>query len=283
MVAEVALTSEEAVACRTRSPDCRLLFANMAFGRNEIPAFVQRLKPFGDVVFVSTAGATPRIGLPRAVQAAASDASCSCPAHCRPVHALGRLDVVLPWSISHNSSGTAATSQRALGGKRPTLAYFIGSNTSCSRAELFARWANPQVHLQYGLFVSPTLVSSREFSSWSKRSKFCLVVDGHWPSTTRLADVIAHGCVPVVISNRVELPFDDLIDWSKVVLLLRESDLADLPQLLLTSVASLPELRRHLPDAAQALDYYHVRFQVLLLAALSHVRERAGRIGSEAV
>jgi hypothetical protein len=46
-----------------------------------------------------------------------------------------------------------------------------------------------------------------------RRSKFCLVPSGDTPNTSRLFDALAAGCIPVIISQLVSLPFDDIIPW----------------------------------------------------------------------
>jgi len=54
-----------------------------------------------------------------------------------------------------------------------------------------------------------------------KSSKFCLVVEGSTPSSRRLFDSMAGGCVPVIIGGEAgikrNLPFQRTIDWSKIV------------------------------------------------------------------
>jgi len=54
-----------------------------------------------------------------------------------------------------------------------------------------------------------------------KSSKFCLVVEGSTPSSRRLFDSLAGGCVPVMIGGEAgikrNLPFQRTIDWSKIV------------------------------------------------------------------
>ncbi|CAH2067267.1 unnamed protein product [Thlaspi arvense] len=45
-------------------------------------------------------------------------------------------------------------------------------------------------------------------------SKFCLNIAGDTPSSNRLFDSIVSHCVPVIISDQIELPFEDTIDYS---------------------------------------------------------------------
>lgn len=48
-----------------------------------------------------------------------------------------------------------------------------------------------------------------------RSSKFCLHPAGDTPSSCRLFDAIVSHCVPVIVSDRIELPFEDEIDYSE--------------------------------------------------------------------
>ncbi|KAM7500377.1 hypothetical protein LguiA_024791 [Lonicera macranthoides] len=47
-------------------------------------------------------------------------------------------------------------------------------------------------------------------------SKFCLHPAGDTPSAARLFDAVVSLCVPVVVSDYIELPFEDAIDYRKI-------------------------------------------------------------------
>lgn len=47
-------------------------------------------------------------------------------------------------------------------------------------------------------------------------SKFCLNPAGDTPSACRLFDSVVSLCVPVIVSDSIELPFEDVIDYSKI-------------------------------------------------------------------
>lgn len=55
-------------------------------------------------------------------------------------------------------------------------------------------------------------------------SKFCLNIAGDTPSSNRLFDAIASHCVPVIISDDIELPYEDMLDYSKFCIFVRASD-----------------------------------------------------------
>lgn len=46
-------------------------------------------------------------------------------------------------------------------------------------------------------------------------SKFCLHPAGDTPSSCRLFDAIVSHCVPVIVSDRIELPFESEIDYKE--------------------------------------------------------------------
>lgn len=57
-----------------------------------------------------------------------------------------------------------------------------------------------------------------------RASKFCLNIAGDTPSSNRLFDAIASHCVPVIISDDIELPYEDILDYSKFCIFVRTSD-----------------------------------------------------------
>lgn len=48
------------------------------------------------------------------------------------------------------------------------------------------------------------------------RSIFCLSPAGDTPSSARLFDAIVSGCIPVIVSDELELPFEGILDYRKV-------------------------------------------------------------------
>ncbi|CAI0401576.1 unnamed protein product [Linum tenue] len=55
-------------------------------------------------------------------------------------------------------------------------------------------------------------------------SKFCLNPAGDTPSACRLFDAIVSLCVPVILSDSIELPFEDVIDYRKIAIFVRTKD-----------------------------------------------------------
>merc|ERR1712232_627898 len=69
------------------------------------------------------------------------------------------------------------------------------------------------------------------------------VTYGDSPNTGRLVEVIMHGCVPLIISERLQPPVHDLLDWSKFAFFVREESVPDLPRILREEL-STPEGQR---------------------------------------
>ena len=57
-----------------------------------------------------------------------------------------------------------------------------------------------------------------------RSSKFCLNIAGDTPSSNRLFDAIVSHCVPVIISDDIELPYEDVLDYSKFSIFVRSAD-----------------------------------------------------------
>jgi len=57
-----------------------------------------------------------------------------------------------------------------------------------------------------------------------RSSKFCLHIAGDTPSSNRLFDAIASHCVPIIISDKIELPYEDVLDYSKFCIFVQSSD-----------------------------------------------------------
>lgn len=62
----------------------------------------------------------------------------------------------------------------------------------------------------------PLQFSDCRISSSITRSTFCLNPAGDTPSSARLFDAIVSGCIPVIVSDELELPFEGILDYRKV-------------------------------------------------------------------
>lgn len=77
------------------------------------------------------------------------------------------------------------------------------------------------VHFTYGSVRQNGVKNS---SKGMANSKFCLNIAGDTPSSNRLFDAIVSHCVPVIISDEIELPFEDVLDYSEFCVFVRATD-----------------------------------------------------------
>ena len=73
-------------------------------------------------------------------------------------------------------------------------------------------------------------------------SKFCLNPAGDTPSACRLFDSIVSLCVPVIISDSIELPFETVVDYRKIAIFV-ESNTALRPGFLVSMLREITSER----------------------------------------
>ncbi|CAF1067833.1 unnamed protein product [Adineta steineri] len=74
-----------------------------------------------------------------------------------------------------------------------------------------------------------------EYIQLLQQSRYCLVPSGRRLYSYRLLETLQYGCIPVIITNDDELiilPFSEIIDWSKSVIIYSNSSLSLLPYYL---------------------------------------------------
>ena len=81
-----------------------------------------------------------------------------------------------------------------------------------------------------------------------ERATFCICVRGFSSWSPRLYDAITSGCIPVIFSDGIILPFENLgVDWSKFSVRIREEDVLSVKAILKSySAERIREMRRQL-------------------------------------
>ncbi|KAK6925011.1 Exostosin, GT47 domain [Dillenia turbinata] len=121
---------------------------------------------------------------------------------------------------------TVASDSSALFEERPTLVYFQGAiyrkDGGVIRQELYYLLKDEKdVHFAFGSISNNGINKAAQGMA---SSKFCLNIAGDTPSSNRLFDAIASHCVPVIISDEIELPFEDVLDYSEFCIFVGASD-----------------------------------------------------------
>ncbi|CAI5509682.1 unnamed protein product [Closterium sp. Naga37s-1] len=138
----------------------------------------------------------------------------------RPMDADPLIDVVVPYAalVPAYSDDPGSWQQR------PTLLYFRGNKWRAGHSEGQAvRRALAEVLVgQRGVVFEAALASDEDnimgAAGGLRRAKYCLSPEGDTSSSCRLYDSILSGCIPVVVSDSIELPFEDDIDYSSFAL-----------------------------------------------------------------
>ncbi|KAG5038669.1 hypothetical protein AAZX31_07G204000 [Glycine max] len=129
-------------------------------------------------------------------------------------------DVVVPYSHRIRTyQGDAGVEDRN------TLLFFMGNRYRKEggkiRDILFKILENEKdVIIKHG---AQSRESRRAASQGMHTSKFCLHPAGDTPSACRLFDAIVSLCIPVIVSDNIELPFEDTIDYRKLAVFIETS------------------------------------------------------------
>ncbi|XAR50048.1 Xylogalacturonan beta-1,3-xylosyltransferase [Bertholletia excelsa] len=110
--------------------------------------------------------------------------------------------------------------------RRPILVYFKGAiyrkDGGVIRQELYYLLKDEKdVYFTFGSIQSNGI---NQAGQGMASSKFCLNIAGDTPSSNRLFDAIASHCIPVIISDHIELPYEDVLDYSKFCIFVHSSD-----------------------------------------------------------
>jgi len=114
---------------------------------------------------------------------------------------------------------------------RTILGFWAGHRNSRIRVILARLWENDTELAISNNRISRAigeLVYQKQFYI----SKFCICPGGSQVNSARIADSIHYGCVPVILSDYYDLPFNDVLDWRKFALVLKEHDVYHLKDIL---------------------------------------------------
>ncbi|CAL1354947.1 unnamed protein product [Linum trigynum] len=145
---------------------------------------------------------------------------------------------------------------------RKTLLFFRGSTVRKDEGKVRAKLEKillGQEHIRYER-GRPTTHAIQASTEGMRSSKFCLHPAGDTPSSCRLFDAIVSHCVPVVVSDKIELPYEDEIDYTKFSLFFSDTEALQ-PGFLIKKLSEFPkekwlEMWRNLKNIS-----HHFEFQ----------------------
>eukprot|EP00249_Psilotum_nudum_P012378 c23748_g1_i2 orf=825-1583(+) len=108
---------------------------------------------------------------------------------------------------------------------RKTLLFFRGRTKRNAGGKIRSKLIAVLQH-EEGVIIEEGSIGDEGRSASQKGMRgsiFCLSPAGDTPSSARLFDAIVSGCIPVIVSDELELPFEGLLDYRKVALCVSSS------------------------------------------------------------
>lgn len=119
---------------------------------------------------------------------------------------------------------------------RPILASFIGSATHPIRIKM-AEVCKPSEHIFMYLKNWNPIVHKNEFASfidYTTNSKFCLCPRGYGLNSFRLYESLQLGAIPVIITDKLYLPWQDELNWKEFSVLIDEENIDNIESILMS-------------------------------------------------
>ncbi|KAK1373564.1 putative glucuronoxylan glucuronosyltransferase IRX7 [Heracleum sosnowskyi] len=145
-------------------------------------------------------------------------------------------NVVIPPYISpENVKSTLAKSP--VNGRRDIFAFFRGKmevHPKNISGRFYSKKVRTEILRKYGGDRRFYLKRHRfaGYQSEIVRSVFCLCPLGWAPWSPRLVESVALGCVPVIIADGIQLPFESAVNWPEISLTVPERDVGKLGDIL---------------------------------------------------
>lgn len=175
-------------------------------------------------------------------------------------------DVVLP--VPTAFEWTPRSSKRSLA-DRPRLLFFAGTPNSCLRRFICETFSNSSIS---DISISGEAMPRSEFQEEMYRSRFCLVPDGFSAISARFYEVMAHGCVPVIISEAFHPPFEGIVDVVRFALFIRPSEVPHVHHILRERGDRLhADLHEHLEAVAP---FFNMELPTFWAATLHAIERR---------
>ncbi|KAJ3681453.1 hypothetical protein LUZ60_015942 [Juncus effusus] len=128
-------------------------------------------------------------------------------------------DIIIPGNIDDSMTGGSPIINPLPLNKRKYLANFLGrAQNKTGRLQLIrlAKQFPHKLESPELKFKGPDKLGRKEYFEHLRNAKFCLAPRGESSWTLRFYESFFVECVPVILSDEIELPFEDDIDYKKV-------------------------------------------------------------------
>ena len=99
-----------------------------------------------------------------------------------------------------------------------------------SEQDVMIKWAYPSNNRSTPLYAEIMM-----------HAKWCFVPRGDTPSSRRLFDAMIAGCLPVIISDKIDLPFPDVVPYAEIAITVSEDEWSRDPRLTLRRLRKISE------------------------------------------
>lgn len=100
------------------------------------------------------------------------------------------------------------------------------------RPKLIEHWSEKDPDMRIYGPLPNKVARKMTYIQHMKSSRFCICPMGHEVNSPRIVEAIYYECVPVIIADNFVLPLSDVLDWSKFSLVVAESDIPSLKDIL---------------------------------------------------
>ena len=101
---------------------------------------------------------------------------------------------------------------------------------------------------------------------------FCIVLDTEYDSGQTIMEALHHGCIPVIVSSSIVLPFSEVIDWKRFSISMYDADLSSINETL-SSVS-----QKRISEMQQQINFvynkYFFSWKAIITTTLSILNDR---------
>lgn len=150
---------------------------------------------------------------------------------------------------------------------RETLLFFRGDTgkrrvedkncvySRCIRQTIAKHYKEENWKQKYNIIYGEIEEAPGEYWQLLSSSKFCLALPGDgW--SARFEDSVLHGCIPVIIMDNTQVPFESILNMSLFTVRILQKDIPKIPEILLAITAEkIADMKRHLDKVWQRYRY----------------------------
>lgn len=130
----------------------------------------------------------------------------------------------------YSSNPSGQVSQLSLTIKQ--ISFFLTLIFTSSKVPMITFIKFLKVLFYYSTIIILLFINRYDYIDLLANSTFCLVPRGRRLGSFRFLEVLKNGCIPVLLSNDWDLPFKEVLDWSKFSINIDEKLLLQLPSLV---------------------------------------------------